>query len=128
MSLYPVFQSLFYWNGLLRQGGLSRIAEPLGVSILVLLEWSSEADYGLYSRKTYRLVSILVLLEWSSEVLLPETAPSLSTMFQSLFYWNGLLRSKPRLQFAPSLHVSILVLLEWSSEVKKALSAATASS
>ena len=66
------------------------------VSILVLLEWSSE-DFAVFDRTKVRSpgkVSILVLLEWSSEVI--HFGPIVRTyrgVFQSLFYWNGLLRS-----------------------------------
>ena len=41
------FQSLFYWNGLLRYAdNLLAITICVVVSILVLLEWSSEASLG----------------------------------------------------------------------------------
>ena len=38
-------------------------------------------------------VSILVLLEWSSEAAHMEQGSDKGRQFQSLFYWNGLLRS-----------------------------------
>ena len=40
----------------------------------------------------------------------------LAKVFQSLFYWNGLLRGMIDLALAADIMVSILVLLEWSSE------------
>ena len=66
-------------------------------------------------------VSILVLLEWSSEERLPITLlDRRAGLFQSLFYWNGLLRDNTDPCFLHAMHaidrVSILVLLEWSSE------------
>ena len=111
------FQSLFYWNGLLRrqaQNGtvivagvsilvllewsseVSRLVNrgaEINVSILVLLEWSSEARRGQPADVDDLPVSILVLLEWSSEAYPARAVASRATQFQSLFYWNGLLRN-----------------------------------
>ena len=67
MAPFQKFQSLFYWNGLLR------FAAPGAART----DWS---------------VSILVLLEWSSEVIFLDEVDLLDQEFQSLFYWNGLLR------------------------------------
>ena len=61
------FQSLFYWNGLLRCHLHHAGAHEHLVSILVLLEWSSEESHTQYTCACTKNVSILVLLEWSSE-------------------------------------------------------------
>ena len=63
-------------------------------------------------------VSILVLLEWSSEDHAGGIDDAEQSQFQSLFYWNGLLRFCSVQTRAMSERVSILVLLEWSSEAE----------
>ena len=92
-------------------------------------------------RGTSRLVSILVLLEWPYEVSPHEIIASIMMMFQSLLYWNDLMRSMYHpwealkvTCFNPCCigmtlwgwgtpedqrlcyHVSILVVLEWPYE------------
>ena len=86
-----LFQSLFWWNDLLRERCHPRRHKLRDVSILVLMEWSSEASRHCMSN-------------W------PRTG------FQSLFWWNDLLRSHGKLKWSYSMTVSILVLMEWSSE------------
>ena len=67
------------------------IEKLMNVSILVLLEWSSEDGHRCHALCAGLKVSILVLLEWSSEA------------------------ARDSLSAATDI-VSILVLLEWSSE------------
>ena len=88
-----------------------------GVSILVLMEWSSEVRLW---RRISRSMSCFNpcsdgMIFWgnlSTRDLMDEYR------FQSLFWWNDLLRLKHSAEAENVPDVSILVLMEWSSEVK----------
>ena len=63
-----LFQSLFWWNILLRLKIRSRAISDLKVSILVLVEYPSEVSRHFQVRHGSG-VSILVLVEYPSEVV-----------------------------------------------------------
>ena len=85
------------------------------VSILVLVEYPSEAGGDKGNVKTIR-VSILVLVEYPSEDN-DLCQPLRQSMFQSLFWWNILLRQGVHRLEPAGPEVSILVLVEYPSEV-----------
>ena len=111
-----LFQSLFYWNDLLRPyPPCARAFRLSHVSILVLLEWSSEAIVSIGQHLPH-LVSILVLLEWSSEVESQSRWEAIfSVSILVLLEWSSEGNDRQCVDRG-GLHVSILVLLEWSSE------------
>ena len=135
-----MFQSLFWWNVLLKSPHCIASTMPHVVSILVLVECTSEATWPTWPPRRWR-VSILVLVECTSEgrlfvgplIDIPCFNPcsggmyfwsrwsnrcdDLRVAFQSLFWWNVLLKDADQFGAAQyGLPVSILVLVECTSE------------
>ena len=114
------FQSLFWWNVLLKQDGVLLVAFTRTVSILVLVECTSEFTCRwMAEQRAFRFqslfwwnvllnslralvagllpsVSILVLVECTSETEKLRSGRTRPRLFQSLFWWNVLLNTTPR--------------------------------
>ena len=111
-----LFQSLFWWNVLLNLPTTTDPHPSLFVSILVLVECTSEYRARFLFACITR-VSILVLVECTSEYGDYTLSECLwFREFQSLFWWNVLLNPLNASYRSHNARVSILVLVECTSE------------
>ena len=110
------FQSLFYWNAVLKPVPAPAITIWLPVSILVLLECSLK-DFCWFC--FWWWFSLFQSLFYWNAVLknLEVTTVTAFGMFQSLFYWNAVLKLYRAKSSQSTGLVSILVLLECSLKV-----------
>ena len=100
------FQSLFYWNALMRPVS-KKLCHLIVFQFQSLFYWNALMRFsGIVAQDRKDDVSILVLLECPYEVVQPNGCAARVTayhiqMFQSLFYWNALMRVIPLSKSVP---------------------------